>query len=53
LENNTTECFRILLKYYDKYYLKALQMREGLGEILHPIKCESADAGLNVQKIEV
>lgn len=26
-ENNITECFRILLKYYDKYYQKSLQNR--------------------------
>ena len=37
LENNTLECFRILLKYYDKWYLKSLHNRENVNSLLH--KC--------------
>lgn len=37
---NVKECFRILLKYYDKYYLKGLHNREGLNSLLHEIVCE-------------
>ncbi|HEV8285561.1 MAG TPA: tRNA 2-selenouridine(34) synthase MnmH [Chitinophagaceae bacterium] len=41
LENNTTECFRILLKYYDKWYLKSLHNRENVNSLLINIPCES------------
>ena len=34
-------CFRILLNYYDKFYLKALHNRKGLDSLLHTINCES------------
>ena len=39
--NNTIESFRILLKYYDKWYLKALHNREKINSLLHLIKCDS------------
>jgi tRNA 2-selenouridine synthase len=48
-EGNTPESFRILLKYYDKFYFKGLHNREGLETLLHTIDCKivSADnAGL-------
>jgi len=41
LEDNTIECFRILLKYYDKWYLKSLHNRENLNSLLVHIFCES------------
>jgi tRNA 2-selenouridine synthase len=40
-ENNTLESFRILLKYYDKCYTRALHNREGINSLLHTINCES------------
>ncbi len=40
-EGNTIESFRILLKYYDKYYLKALHNRERLNSLLHTVVCTS------------
>lgn len=40
-EGNFTECFRILLSYYDKFYLKGLHNREGLSSFLTKIKCET------------
>ena len=40
-EGNTLESFRILLKYYDKLYLKALHNREGLNSLLHTVECKS------------
>ncbi len=40
-EGNTLESFRILLKYYDKFYLKALHNREGLNSLLQKIECKS------------
>ncbi len=43
-EGNTLESFRILLKYYDKYYLKGLHNRENLNSLLHSIECKSVTA---------
>jgi tRNA 2-selenouridine synthase len=40
-EGNTLESFRILLKYYDKFYLKALHNREALNSLLHSVECKS------------
>ena len=40
-ENNTIESFRILLKYYDKWYTKGLHNRENINTLLHLIKCNS------------
>ena len=37
LEKNHKECFRILLKYYDKYYEKGLHNRESLSDLLTTI----------------
>jgi tRNA 2-selenouridine synthase len=41
LENNTVECFRILLKYYDKWYLKSLHNRDNVNSLLINISCEN------------
>ena len=49
-ENNTIESFRILLKYYDKWYLKGLHNREGLNSLLHTISCESVTP-MNAKKL--
>jgi len=40
-ENNTLESFRILLKYYDKWYTKGLHNRESINSLLNLIDCES------------
>ena len=40
-EGNTLESFRILLKYYDKFYLKAMHNRENLHSLLHTIECKT------------
>lgn len=40
-ENNTIESFRILLKYYDKWYTKGLHNRENINSLLHLIKADS------------
>lgn len=45
LENNHRECFRILLKYYDKWYSKGLYNRENLSTLLHTIPCSTMDIG--------
>jgi tRNA 2-selenouridine synthase len=41
VEDNTIESFRILLKYYDKWYTKGLHNRENINSLLHLINCES------------
>ena len=51
LEDNFTECFRILLKYYDKWYNKALENRENLPALLNKIACSSVDTATNIQKL--
>ena len=40
---NITECFRILLRYYDKHYEKGLHNRENLPLLLNKISCSSVD----------
>ena len=49
-ENNTPESFRILLKYYDKWYLKALHNRDGFEALLTNVSCEEPNP-LNASKI--
>jgi tRNA 2-selenouridine synthase len=49
-EDNTIESFRILLKYYDKWYQKGLHNREELNSLLHTINCESVTP-LNAKKL--
>lgn len=40
-QNNTIESFRILLKYYDKWYTKGLHNREDINSLLQTVTCES------------
>ena len=40
-EDNTIESFRILLKYYDKWYTKGLHNREYIISLLHMVNCSS------------
>ena len=40
-EGNTLESFRILLKYYDRFYFKALHNRENVNSLLQSIECKS------------
>jgi tRNA 2-selenouridine synthase len=42
---NLQECFAILLKYYDKYYLRGLHNRDNLTTLLHTIPCEYISPG--------
>jgi tRNA 2-selenouridine synthase len=51
LEDNIKECFRILLKYYDKYYDRSLRARENLNEQLNSIPTEKVDAKENANKL--
>jgi tRNA 2-selenouridine synthase len=51
LENNITEGFRILLKYYDKYYQKSLQKKDISPDFLMNISCDKVDAESNTKKL--
>ncbi|MDP4265568.1 MAG: tRNA 2-selenouridine(34) synthase MnmH [Bacteroidota bacterium] len=44
-------CFRILLKYYDKQYNKALNNREQLQSLLTNMDCTTVNAKINADKI--
>lgn len=46
-EDNVQECFRILLKYYDKYYLKGLNNRDKVEALLTKLECSTVDARMN------
>ncbi|MBX9784272.1 MAG: tRNA 2-selenouridine(34) synthase MnmH [Chitinophagaceae bacterium] len=43
VEDRVEDCFRILLKYYDKWYLKGMNNREALNTLLHKIPCNTVD----------
>ena len=49
LENNYKECFKILLCYYDKYYLKGLNSRENIEDLFrkaaenYPLNTDTAN----------
>ncbi|MBI1342104.1 MAG: tRNA 2-selenouridine(34) synthase MnmH [Terrimonas sp.] len=47
---NTTESFRILLKYYDKWYLKGLHNRESLNSLLVKVALDTVTP-LNAHKL--
>lgn len=49
IEKNHKESFRILLKYYDKWYEKGLYKRENAQEVISIIKAEKVDTELNVE----
>lgn len=54
-EENTKESFRILLEYYDKFYLKALHNREEVNSLLQRIECKSVtseNAGLLISHLQ-
>ena len=53
-EGKISECFAILLSYYDKFYFKSLHNREGIQTLLHLVDCftvseENAGALLNAR----
>ncbi len=51
LKDNQRECFRILLKYYDKYYEKGLVARNTDLSGIQKIICSSVDPTTNIQKL--
>lgn len=51
LEDNVRECFRVLLKYYDKYYFKALNNRKDIDKVIKKVPCENVDAIQNADAL--
>lgn len=51
LEDNHKECFRILLRYYDKLYLKGLHNRDNTDAQLTTIACATVNGSTNAQII--
>jgi tRNA 2-selenouridine synthase len=49
LENNFKESFRILLTYYDKYYLKGLYNRENVKELIKTIVAQNVEMDKNIE----
>ncbi|HEU4575722.1 MAG TPA: tRNA 2-selenouridine(34) synthase MnmH [Chitinophagaceae bacterium] len=49
-EDNITESFRILLTYYDKFYLKSLHNRDNLNSLLRKIPCKTVESA-NAEKL--
>ncbi len=43
IEDNIEECFRVLLKYYDKWYTRSLQLRPNYIELLRTISCDTVN----------
>jgi tRNA 2-selenouridine synthase len=50
-EGNVSECFRVLLRYYDKCYLNGLDNREGIKEQPQKLAFEKIDVFDNTQKL--
>jgi tRNA 2-selenouridine synthase len=52
LGDNYKECFRILLKYYDKWYTKGLYNRDNITDLLNKISCNKIDVD-NITKLVI
>ncbi len=52
-ENNTRECFRILLHYYDKLYSKGLINRKNYESLLNIIPCLGVHSSVNIDKLSL
>jgi tRNA 2-selenouridine synthase len=51
VEDNIEECFRILLRYYDKGYEKAMQTRDNWQQLVTKIECHDCNAAVNGNKL--
>ena len=51
-EENHKEAFRILLKYYDKWYAKGLYNRENANELIQKIPATNVDTEVNIKLIK-
>lgn len=51
LEEDVSGCFTILLKYYDKLYLKSTHSKEDGERTITPVLCTDIDPKLNTEKL--
>lgn len=51
IEEDYRSCFEILLKYYDKAYLKGLHNRENASTLITTLHCEKVHAISNTEKL--
>jgi len=51
MEGNTKDCFAILLKYYDRFYIKGLNKRDHLETLLRDIPSDTVDPSLNAKRL--
>jgi tRNA 2-selenouridine synthase len=51
LEGDIKSAFSLLLKYYDKYYIKAMHTRENLKTLLHTITSNTIDSEINKEAL--
>lgn len=49
LEDDVKGCFRVLLNYYDKWYLKGLYSRDNVQQLITKTEAPFIDAGQNAQ----
>ena len=49
-QNDISACFRILLTYYDRWYLRGLHNREGLNSLLTTVECDCVNP-LNAKRL--
>jgi tRNA 2-selenouridine synthase len=52
IEGDTKECFRILLKYYDKWYDKSSQTRDNWQQLISKIAVPDCDAVSNARTLQ-
>lgn len=52
IEGDIKESFRILLKYYDKWYEKSLQTRENWEHLVSRVNAANCDAGSNAAMLQ-
>lgn len=50
-DNNIKDAFRILLKYYDKHYKKALDKRNSPNQEIEKVECTEVNEQANTEKI--
>lgn len=51
IEDDIKNCFAVLLKYYDKWYLKSLLQRQGPEKLITKIPCAAVESNENAEKI--
>ena len=51
IEDNIKECFRVLLTYYDKFYLKSLQNRDNFTDLFTKLNCVTVEDEKNANSL--